>query len=309
MARRAVLTIGLLAVANGFLICAPSRAQAPAVPQGCPSPSVANEKLRKNADERVENPDGQTEASRKVIVERIEFDRPTHLSESDVEQVIKTANEIGYNAGTSEWVDELAEIGLRSAWQNQGYFEINVSAHAQSIGGDSDYEWYLVAVHVAKEGPQFHLGDLRFTGGTAIPETELQQVLPLREGEFFSVERVRAGIQALTKLYASHGYIDFTATVETKVDDNLQRISVVMRLDEQPQYRVGNLVIHGFAPSLEARLRSIIVPGEIFNPEPVQTFFKEFRSILPSHDLENFEAHRNVKAGTVDLAFAPRSCP
>jgi hypothetical protein len=66
--------------------------------------------LRKNADERAENPDGQTEASRKVIVERIEFDRPTHLSESDVGQVIKTANEIGYNAGTSEWVDELGWI-------------------------------------------------------------------------------------------------------------------------------------------------------------------------------------------------------
>ncbi len=309
MARRVLLTIGLLAVTNSFLFCVPSRAQIPSVPQGCPSPAFTNEKLQTNTDEIVQNSDRQGAAYRKVIVDRIEFDRPVHLSESDVEQVIKTANEIGYNADTSGWVDELAEIGLRSAWQNQGYFEINVAAHAQSIGGDSDHERYRVAVHVEKEGPQFHLGDLRFTDGTAIPEAELQQVFPMREGEFFSVEKVRAGIQALTKLYTSHGYIDFTAVPETKVDDNLQRISLVMRLDEQPQYRVGNLVIHGFTPSLEAHLRSIIVPGEVFNPEPVQTFFKEYRSVLPSHDLENFEARRNVRAGTVDLTFGPRSCP
>ncbi|HEV7968192.1 MAG TPA: POTRA domain-containing protein [Candidatus Acidoferrales bacterium] len=304
-----MLTIVLLAVTNSFLFCVPSRAQIPSVLQGCSSPAVTNEKLQTNADEIVQNSDRQGGAHRKVIVDRLEFDRPVHLSESDVEQVIQTTNEIGYNADTSGWVDELTEIGLRSAWQNQGYFEIDVAADAQSIGGDSDHERYLVAVHVEKEGPQFHLGEVRFTGATAIPEAELQQVFPMREGEFFSVEKMRAGIQTLTKLYASHGYIDFTAVPETKADDNLQRISLLMRLDEQTQFRVGDLVIQGFTPSLEARLRSIIVPGEVFNPEPVQTFFKQYRSVLPSHDLENFEARRNIRAGTVDLTFGPRSCP
>jgi len=302
MGRRAVFTTGLLAVANGLLICAPSRAQAPAVPQGCPSPSVPSQKLRANANEKAE-------ASRKVIVERIEFDRPVHLSDSDVEQVIKTANESEWDADSPAWVDALAEIGLRSAWQDQGYFKIAIDPQARSIGGDSDHERFLVTVHVLNEGPQFHLGDIRFTGGTAIPEAELRQTFPLREGEFFSVGQVRAGIAALTKLYSAKGYIDFTAVPETNVDENLQRIDLVMRLDEQRQFRIGSVEIRGLNPGLEASLRSLIVPGETINMGPITAFFKENRSALPSRGLDNFEMRRNVLTGIVDLTFDARTCP
>src|SRR6266403_6243827 len=205
MARRVVLTIGLLAVTNGLLICAPSRAQFPAVSQGCSSPPATNGKLQINADGKVHSLDGKGDAHRKVIVERIEFDQPIQLSNSDVEQMIKTANEHEWDADSSAWIDELTEIGLRSAWQDQGYFKIALTAHAQSIGGDSDYERFLVAVHVENEGPQFHLGNLQFTGGTGIPETELRQIFALREGEIFSVGHVRVGLEALTKLYNSSG--------------------------------------------------------------------------------------------------------
>jgi outer membrane protein assembly factor BamA len=301
MARRAVFTIGLLAVANGLLICAPSLAQAPAVPEGCPSPSVPSEKLRANANEKVET-------SRKVIVERIEFDRPVHLSDSDVEQVIKAANESEWDADSPAWVDELAQIGLRSAWQDQGYFKIDIAAQAQPLGGDSNQERFLLAVHIINEGPQFHVGDIQFTGGTGIPETELRRVFPLREGEIFSVRQVRAGIEGLTKLYSSQGYLDFTVRPDTEIYDNLQRISLVMRLDEQKQFHVGSVEIRGLDPSLEARLRSILVPGEVFNPQTLETFFKENRPVLPSRGLDNFQIRRNARMGIVDLTFDPRFC-
>jgi outer membrane protein assembly factor BamA len=254
------------------------------------------------------NSDGKGDAYRKVIVDRIEFDRPIHLPDSDMEQVVKTANESEWDADSPGWIDQLAEIGLRSAWQDQGYFKIALAAHAQSIGGDSDHELFLVAVHVENEGPQFHLGDIRFTGGLAISEAELRQVFPLREGEIFSVRQVRAGIDALMKLYNSRGYIDSTATVETNIDDNLQRISLVIRLDEQKQFRVGSFEIRGLDVSLEARLRSIIVPGEIIKMEPITAFFKENRSVLPPRGLDNLEMRRNVRTGIVDLTFDPQSC-
>ncbi len=309
MARRVVLTIGLLAVMNGLLICAPSRAQFPAASQGCSSPPVTNERFQRNADGKAQSLDGKGDAHRKVIVDRIEFDRPIHLPDSDLDQVIKTANESKWDADSPGWVNELTEIGLRSAWQDQGYFKVLLAAHAQSIGGDSDYERFLVAVHVENEGPQFHLGDIRFTGGTAIPEAELRQVIPMREGELFSVEKVRAGIEALTKLYNSHGYIDFTVVPDTEVDEDLQRISLEMRLDEQKQFRVGSIEIRGLDPNLEVRLRSIIVPGEIINYQSIAAFFKANQSVLPPRALDNLQILRNVRTGIADLTLDPRSCP
>jgi outer membrane protein assembly factor BamA len=261
-----------------------------------------------NIDGRSQNTGENGDTSRKVIVERIEFDRPIHLSNSDIEQVIEKANKVGWDADSPAWIDELAEIELRSAWQDRGYFKIALDPHAQAIGGDSDRERFLVTVHVLNEGPQFHLGDIRFAGGAAIPEAELRQTFPLREGEFFDVSRVREGIEALTKLYGLRGFIDFTAIPDTEIDDNLQRISLVMRLNEQTQFRVGSVEIRGLDPSLEARLRSIVVPGEVFNPQPIETFFKENRLVLPSGGFDNFQIRRNVRAGIVDLTFDPRFC-
>jgi outer membrane protein assembly factor BamA len=308
MARRVVVTIGLLAVSSGILIGAPIQAQVPSAPQSCFSPPVENTKLFVNVNGKLQTSHGNRDTSRKVIVDRIEFDRPVHLSNSDIEQVIEKANKSEWDADSPGWIDELAEIELRSAWQDQGYFKIAIDPHAQSIGGDSDHERFLVTVHVLNEGPQFHLGDIRFTGGTAIPEAELRQLFPLREGEFFDVAQAREGIVALTKLYGSHGFIDFTAIPDTEIDDNLQRISLVIRLEEQKQFRVGSVEIRGLDPSLETRLRSIVVPGEIFDPQTIETFFKENRPVLPPRGLDNFQIRRNVRAGIVDLTFDPRLC-
>src|SRR5579872_3425370 len=133
MARRVVVTIGLLAVSSGLLICAPSRAQVSSAPQSCTSPPVANAMLPANGNSL--NLDGKQDTSRKVIVERVEFDRPVHLSNSDIEQVIEKANKAEWDADSPSWIDAFAEIELRSAWQDQGYFKIALDPHAQSLGG------------------------------------------------------------------------------------------------------------------------------------------------------------------------------
>jgi len=296
------VALGLLAANCGLIGGTHGWAQSPKSPPSWSSPGIPTGKLHPDAN-------GKDEAYRKVIVDRIEFDRPVHLSDSDVEQIIKEENEMELHADSSAWVDDLAEVKLRSAWQDQGYFEINLDAQARSLGTDSDHERFLVVVQVKKEGPQFHLGNLQFTGGTAIPEAELRQVFPLREGEFFSVKQVRAGIEAITKLYGSHGYIDFTAVPDTKVDENLQRIELGMHLDEQKQFRFGTVKIQGIDPGLEAGLRSITVPNEIVNMVLITAFFEENRSVLPPRALDDLELRRNVRTGIADVTFDARSCP
>jgi outer membrane protein assembly factor BamA len=248
---------------------------------------------------------------RKVIIDSIYFDGPIHLSASDIGEIISTANRGEWRADSPGWIDELTEIGLRSAWQNRGYFLVKVTAEAHSLGGNSSEERFQVTAHV-DEGLQYHLGDVRFIGSDggipAIPEAELRAVFPLSGGELSSVALVRKGIETLTKLYSSRGYIDFTAVPTTEVDNNLQRISLVMRLDQQKQFRVGNLVIEGIDPSLDALLRSIVKPGDVFDPQTVVDFWKENQTILPSRFLDGMEARRNVRTGIVDLAFDFRPC-
>ena len=276
----------------GPFCCVPCFAQSPEEAKPCSEPPIQEDR-----------------APRKVVIDRIEFDGPIHLGEADVAQIISDTNRHELDADNSGWVDELTEIGLREAWQDQGYFQLKVTAQARSLGGDnSGEEHFVVKAHV-DEGLQYHLGDLRFANAQpddalAFSENELRNAFPLRDGELFSVALIRRGIENLTKLYGSQGYIDFTAVPETAVDQQLQRISLVMRLDQQKQFRIRTVDVVGVDPGLKALLTSKLKPGEIFNPNAIRDFFAENRTVLPPLlEGRGFRVRRNVRDGTVDLFF------
>jgi hypothetical protein len=298
MARRATLPFGLLAVFFCSLpCCVPYSAQVPSVPDRCsvsaPSPNV-------------------NDAWRKVIVKRIDFDGPIHLSKSDIARTIKEASlKKLLNADDPEWIKWFTEGSLRDAWVTRGYFKVNVTSQARSLGGNSSEERFLVTAHV-EEGLQYHLRSIRFFGDSTIPETELRAAIPLQDGDIFDVGLIRTGIEALTKLYGSKGYIDFTVVPDAQIDDDLRPwISLVLNLDPQKQYHLGSVEIAGLDPKLEARLRAVAHPGEIYYPNVVADFFEENKSVLPLgvSPWEEMRVLRNVKAGIVDLVFDFRTCP
>jgi outer membrane protein assembly factor BamA len=254
---RAVLPLGLLAVIYSLPFAASSYAQLPQLPKRCSPPPTEVPGSVASSDA----------PQRRVIIEGVIFDAPTHLPDSVIAQAVAKANGNDWTTGNARWVDEFAEIGLSGAWQDRGYNHVQVAAEAKSIGGDSSEETFLVIAHVA-EGLQYHLGDLQFVsvGPSEVPhfsESELRSVFPLREGELFNASLIRQGIEELTKLYWAQGYLDFTATPKIMTDENLQRVSLVFDLDEQKQFRVGSFEIVGLDPGLEARLRAVIRPGEM----------------------------------------------
>jgi outer membrane protein assembly factor BamA len=313
MARRATLPLGLLAVICSHVYAAPGGPQSPHTPKRCSVMAASEENASHGKVISVAEVDAP---HRKVIIERIQFDGPIHLADTDIAQIIAEANQHDLNADGSGWLEELTEVGLRGTWQDRGYFHVVVTAEAHSLGGDSNAERFLVTAHV-NEGLQYHLGDLRFVsdtvalGDTPVPEAELRGVFPLHGGELFSVSMLREGLQILTKLFGSYGFVDFVAVPDITLDDSLQRISLVIRLQQSRQFRVGRVEILGLDPVLEARLRLIVKSGEIYNSEAIYDFYQKNGSVIPFDlSFENSaEILRNVKAGIVDLTFDFRACP
>lgn len=169
MSRRAALLLGLLAVIYGLLFSAPGYSQDAPIAKRCSPPLKLLQLSAPTASSQTER------ASPKVLIERIEFDGPIHLLDSAVAQIIADFNK-GHFTANKSWLDQFVEIGLRGAWQNQGYFRVKATAQAHSLGGDSNEERFLVTAHV-DEGLRYHLGELRFVSegpGTAFSEKELQ---------------------------------------------------------------------------------------------------------------------------------------
>jgi hypothetical protein len=96
---------------------------------------------------------------------------------------------------------------------------------------------------------------------------------------------------------------------ETEVDDERQRITLTLEVDEQLRYQVGKVEVLGAMPELERRLRSKVIEGDVYNSRRVEEFFEENKPLLPANvNVVNMDIKRVVQRGLLFLRFDLRAC-
>jgi outer membrane protein assembly factor BamA len=168
----------------------------------------------------------------------------------------------------------------------------------------------------ATPGPQYRTGDIRIESTDSrypliISPEVLRGLIPLQRGELFSVEKVRAGLQNLAPAYGREGYVDMTPEPETEVDEARRIIDMVVKIDQQVQYRVGSIGFLGVdTVTREKFMESLPKPGEVFDSTRLEEFFKVNRAILPSDvSRDDVNVRRDPKSKTVAILFDFRTCP
>ena len=246
-------------------------------------------------------------------IEVIKFEGQVHLPAIVLDKLIAELKQHGFGSGYW-WLDEIQEVPIRSAWQDNGYFKVMTTAESHLIDGDFAHLYFSVTVHV-DEGLQYRLANVSFRSSDpdsplVFPPERLRKLFFLQDGGIFSVDQIRNGLEALRKLYGAQGYIDFTATPFMDVDDSAGLISLRMELDQGKQYRIEGVEVLGPNPEIETLLKSMLKPGDIFNYEAVEDFLKVNKSVLPEDaSASDMQAKRNTKLGVVDLRFDFATCP
>jgi outer membrane protein assembly factor BamA len=262
-------------------------------------------------DEEVTARTGMNESRQRIIVDDVKFDGPIHVSDAVRQQVVSDLKQHDFNDNSdskSAWLGEIHAVGLMGAWQDQGYLNVEATAKEEVIRTDSMGKHVRIIAHI-NEGPQFRLGVVQFRSSDpgeplAFGPEELRRLIPMAEGDIFSATKIREGLDALRHLYGSHGYIDFVATPLTDIDDSRQRISLVMALEQQKQFRVASVEVFGLDLRMEALLKSKLKPGDVYNWQVVEDFLKQNASALPPDiSPSDIELHRDVRRGTVDFRF------
>ena len=245
-----------------------------------------------------------------IRIKKVVFQGVTQMPESAQRELAESIKKRTFEDEDGGWLDEIQEIDVRGAWQERGYFQVKVSAKADIETGGPELAWATVTIRV-DEGLQYRLGKLTFSVGTVFPQETLRKLIPLREGDIFNIEKIRLGLEALARLYGSKGYIDFTSAPDTDIDKSRQRISLMLWLDEQRQYRIGKVEVLGLNRKLERRLKSKLRPGEPFNYKAVDEFFKMNKAVLPADASTAWDMSmkRDMKNNMVDLLFDFRACP
>jgi outer membrane protein assembly factor BamA len=287
-----------------WLCSASARAQlSPNPGPGC-SPDLACDKFKEMAGKRV---------FPKVVIDHVTFDGPIHLPDATLKALVTSLTHREFD-GDPKWLEEIEEVPVRSSWQDQGYFTVAVKAQALPLGGDANYQHFSVTIHV-DERNQYRIGTISFRSADpdvplAFPAEELQKLISLKEGDLVIPKKIRNGLEALKKFYDAHGYIDFTATPFTDVDESTHQVSLRMELEQQRQYRIGSIDTSGLDQTLVSLLESRVKSGDLFCEKTIKTFLDEHRSAFPPlvrH--EEIILRRDDWRSTVDLRFGIQHYP
>ena len=299
----------LLLLASLFMACTPCAfGQLPKRLEKClPYPTLAQEIREK-----------QPEPKRvSVHVLRLDFDSDDgipvdaqqEISDELRSRVFETESDSPY---LKDLADEIAEVPVR-ALRDRGYFKASATVKLTALQSDGEDISVVVTIN-ATPGLQYRAGEIRIESAdpdrplTMSPEA-LRALIPLQKGELFNVERVRTGLENLGRVYGREGYIDMTPEPQTQVDDDRGTIDMVVKIDQQVQYRVGSIEFLGVdSMRREKLMESLPKPGEIFDLTKLSEFFKVNRAILPS-DASTDDVLVERQNKTVRIVFDLRVCP
>ena len=249
-----------------------------------------------------------------VIERRIRIEDVTIDGAPDLEQTIrKEINDWMENngpEGDSVSIQALEET-VKKVLQDNGYFNAKVTAQPQIL--ENDLEKDDVALHFEVAGGlQYRLRDIQFSNVSVFPPEKLRAEFAIQDGEPFNMSKIRRGLETLTVLYGSQGFINFTADPNIEVNNEDQSLSLDIKCEENNQFRVGTVQALGFDPEVSHHnLKIKLKPGDIFNNDLINEFYKDNKSILPPdvHPSGDTYVKQNPLDNTVAIVFDVRACP
>jgi TonB family protein len=246
-------------------------------------------------------------AAPKIIVADIKFIGAVHDADAARARILNWSHGRNWDA---DWLNELAEVGVRGDFQNRGYFEVNVDGEKSQVVDSTPTQQRVVATFNVKEGDQFRVGEFTFVGfdpsrGPVIPVSDLRSQFHLQTGDILNVDELRHGIEAITQLYVARAYIDFTARPNFTIDRQGHAIAMTLTLSEGIQYRIGSITVRGLDAATTAKLQSLLPQGSLYNPSAVRELVAEGNAVSGANLKFETDAHltRHADARTVDIVF------
>jgi outer membrane protein insertion porin family len=168
---------------------------------------------------------------------------------------------------------------VRMEYQNRGYFKAGVGDPKTEIHdtGHKGAHIPLIQAGAGKavditfpidEGEQYRLGKITFKNNKAITNTvALRNLIPLKDGDIFSREKIAKGLENLRKAYGEYGYINYTGLPNTTFDEDKKLANVEIDVDEGKQFYVRRIEFQGNTTTRDKVIRRELAleEGGVYN--------------------------------------------
>ncbi len=168
---------------------------------------------------------------------------------------------------------------VRAEYQNRGYFKANVNDPKTEIHDTGHKGAHIPllqsgagkAVDITmpiEEGDKYRLGKITFKNNKAITNVAaLRALIPLKDGDIFSRDKIAKGLENLRKAYGQYGYINYTGLPSTTFDDDKKTANIEIDIDEGKQFYVRRIEFVGNTTTRDKVIRRELAleEGGVYN--------------------------------------------
>ena len=258
----------------------------------------------------------------KVKVGNIEFEGNTVFSARELERSMKYSRP----SGAPPWfywfhkTYDKERIGadlenIRDLYRDHGYFyALPKEPTTKMVDTGQRFPFFFwswghgkrVDLKIAvEEGVQYRLGRFVIRGNKLFKQEQLAPILGLKQGDVFSLAKVRKSIENYTKLYGNYGYINFTGSPDIEPDNKRKIINLALDFEEDKQFSIHRIEFSGNTKTRDKIIRRelLVEEGSIFSSNYWDMsvlrvnqlgFFDEVKK-------EDYEIKQNAKDSTVDV--------
>jgi outer membrane protein insertion porin family len=238
----------------------------------------------------------------KGAVQQIEFEGNDHFSSKILRKQMKTRGKTFISfIDKSGRLDE-AQLQqdldkVKEFYETHGYIDADV----QEISRERRKGGPLVIKVGVKEGIQYHVGRLTFSGEKQTTETKIRALVKMKEGSVYSPKQLHDDAKAVADGYGSGGYVDLVILPEgTPAGPGL--IDVHYKIEEGNRSFVERINIVGNTRTKDKVIRReiLVKPGDVFNTVRVETTKKRLENLGYFSKVETYPDETGVE-GRKDL--------
>jgi len=180
-----------------------------------------------------------------------------------------------------------------------------VKAPGAETSDETRNQTFVDVTFAVTPGLQYKLAKLDWSGNQAFSKDTLQALIYAPVGQPMNTVRLADGLAEVRTLYGSKGYIAATLKADATFDDVTSTVNMLIVVEENAVYHMGDLEFRGLDNSLTARLRAAwkIRTGDVYDSTYLKQYLPQAQKLLPANLDWDCEAHvtGNVREKSVDV--------
>jgi len=210
---------------------------------------------------------------------------------------------------------------IRQAYQDHGFFEFKALDESVKIFPSGGKGWRLPIFKMeqpgiyanitipVEEGRLYHLRTINFVGVKLFREPSvLMSLFGMKQGDIFSTEKLRKGMENMRKLYGQFGYINFVPEPAFDPQPGTDQIDLTITADEGHQFFVRRIDFAGNTTTRDRVIRREILldEGDMFNNQLWDMSILRLNQLGYFEELKKDEAadiKTNPGTDTVDITL------